>query len=70
MTGKVAEFGTEIGLLLDQLQRLNDENMGLIQMLRNGPLTLEQWDKRNKNLAAIEVLMARIDELGSQPIRR
>jgi len=68
MASRVVEFGTEIGLLQDQLQRLNDENMGLIQMRRVAPLTPEQWSKWGANLAAIEVLMARIDELGSQPL--
>jgi len=56
-------FGTEIGLLLDDLQQLNDENMGIIQMLRIGPLTPEQWAKRDSNMEVIKTLMARIDEL-------
>ncbi|MHB0978249.1 MAG: hypothetical protein ACYC1K_02505 [Minisyncoccota bacterium] len=56
-------FGTEIGLLMNDLEELNNENMGLIQMLRTGPLTPEQWAKWLKNHDAIEDLMARIDAL-------
>lgn len=59
-------FGTEISLLLDDLQELNVENLGFIQMMRTAPLTPVQWAKRDKNMEAIKVLMARIDALGSQ----
>lgn len=63
---RTSPFGTEIDVLQDDLERLRKENLAFIQL---APLSPEQAAMRAKNLDAMEVLMARIDELGSQPIQ-
>ena len=60
MTSSTSEFGSEIGLLMDDLQRHQEQNLAFIHM---APLSPEQAALRAKNLEAIERLMARIDEL-------